>query len=358
MKFLLSEEQVSIQDTIQQVVEGVLGGRGIHEIIDGKREKEVELWRELGALGVLGAIVPEAHGGQGLGLLELALISEVLGYAAAPGPFVGHVMATLAIALGGDAAQKSQWLPKLASGEVIASVAFGEAGGKWLPDQWSLAAGAALTGAKTHVIGGMDAGLLVVGLAGGGLGLVETSAPGVNREALPATDSTRPIAKVSFEGAPYTALPEGAAAANRVVDAGLTLLAADAFGAGRRCVDMAVEYSKQREQFGQVLAQFQAMRHQLANMALEIEPCRGLYWFAAYAWDTKDEGARHAAALAKAHITDRALQISRDNTEAHGGIGFTWEYDAHIFMKRGMFNYAWLGGAPLHRARVADLAGW
>jgi alkylation response protein AidB-like acyl-CoA dehydrogenase len=178
------------------------------------------------------------------------------------------------------------------------------------------------------------------------------------REALPATDSTRPIAKIVFAGAPISVLPQGAAVASRVIDAGLTLVAADAFGAGRRCVDLAVEYTKQREQFGQKLAQFQAMRHQLANMALEVEPCRGLYWFAAYAWDTQDDGASHAAALAKAHITDRALQISRDSTEAHGGIGFTWEYDSHIFMKRGMFNYAWLGGAPLHRSRSADLAAW
>jgi alkylation response protein AidB-like acyl-CoA dehydrogenase len=358
MKFSLTHEQLSIQDAVQDVVKGTLGERGLHEIYDGDREKEAQLWRELGALGVLGAAIPEEHGGLGLGLLDLALISEVLGYTCAPGPFLGHVLSALAIELGGDDKQRAEWLPKLASGEAIAAIALAETDGHWLPEQWTLSGKDKLSGVKNHVVCADQAALFVVGLAGGGFGLVDAKAPGVLIEALEGIDRTRPVFRVSFDNAPLSILPKGAAAAPRVIDAGLALIAADGFGGGRSCVERASEYAKQREQFGQAIANFQGLRHQLANMALDVEPCRGLYWFAAHAWDKEDDGARHAAALAKAHITDRCLQVARDHIEAHGGIGFTWEYDAHIWMKRAMFNFAWLGGVREHRARAADLAAW
>ena len=358
MKFLLSHEQLTIQESVQQTVTKILGGRGLHEVIDGKREKEVTLWQELCALGVPSLVVPEDQGGQGLGLLEAALISEVLGYTAAPGVFLAHTLATLCIDLGGDLQQRTHWLPQLASGKVTAAVAFAEPGDRWLPQLWTMTGESSVSGTKTHVVCGEDTTLLVVGLAGGELGLVDVNRPGVERERLAGVDRTRTLFRIRFENAPVTPLPHGRVAAPRVFDAGLTLLAADSFGVGRRCVEMAVEYAKQREQFGVKLAQFQALRHQLANMALEVEPCRGLYWYAAHSWDKQDSRASHAAALAKAHIVDRCLQVARDNIEAHGGIGFTWEYDAHIWLKRAIFNWQWLGGAPLHRARAADLAGW
>jgi alkylation response protein AidB-like acyl-CoA dehydrogenase len=153
-------------------------------------------------------------------------------------------------------------------------------------------------------------------------------------------------------------LPEGKAAAPRVRDAGLCLLAADAFGTGKRLVDMSVAYAKEREQFGVTIGHFQALKHQLANMALEIEPARGLYWYAAHAFDHLREEAERAAALAKAHITDRAMQIARDAVEVHGGIGFTWECDVQIWFKRAIFDRAFLGIPSLHRERAAQLAGW
>jgi alkylation response protein AidB-like acyl-CoA dehydrogenase len=358
MKFFLSHEQISIQEAVEQVVKGTLGERGLHELINGNRDKEAQLWSQMGELGIAGIAIPEAYGGQGLGVLELALVSEILGYTAAPGPFLGHTLAALAIALGGDEAQRKEWLPRLASGEVIATVAFAEEGGRWFADQWSLASGKSISGSKTHVPSAEKAQVLVVGLSGGALGLVDASKGGVVVEALEGADRTRPVSMVRFDGAPLIILPNGKQVAQKVLDAGLAMIAADAFGVGRRCVEMATEYAKQREQFGVKIAQFQALRHQLANMALEVEPCRGLYWFAGYAWDTDDGDASRTAALAKSHITDRTLQIARDSIEAHGGIGFTWEYDSHIWLKRAMFNWAWLGSAPTHRARAADLAAW
>jgi alkylation response protein AidB-like acyl-CoA dehydrogenase len=357
MKFFLSHEQISIQEAVEQVVKGTLGERGLHEIINGKREKEAQLWSQMCELGIAGIAIPEAHGGQGLGVLELALVSEILGYTAAPGPFMGHALAALAIALGGDDVQRKAWLPRLASGEVVATVAFAEEEGRCLPEQWSLATGKTLSGSKTHVPSAEKAQLFVVGLEGGALGLVEAGA-GVTIEALDGADRTRPVSLVRFDNAPLAILPNGKGAAQKVIDAGLAMVAADAFGVGRRCVEMATEYAKQREQFGVKIAQFQALRHQLANMALEVEPCRGLFWFAAHSWDTNDAEASRTAALAKAHITDHTLQIARDSIEAHGGIGFTWEYDSHIWLKRAMFNWAWLGSAPTHRARVAALGAW
>jgi alkylation response protein AidB-like acyl-CoA dehydrogenase len=356
MKFYLSHEQVSIQEAVEQVVKGTLGDGGLHEIIGGKRDKEALLWDEMSGLGVPGIAIPEAYGGQGLGVLELALVSEILGYTAAPGPFMGHTLAALAIALGGDESQRKAWLPRLASGESIASVAFAEPGGRWLPDQWTLNAGKTLNGAKTHVVCAAQAQLFVVGLGGGELGVVDANSAGVSQEPLEGADSTRPISQLRFENAPFKLLPTDRGVAQKIVDAGLAMLAADAFGVGRRCVEMATEYAKQREQFGVKIAQFQALRHQLADMALEIEPCRGLYWFAAHNWDQGDEDVTRMVALAKSHITDRSLQVARDSIEAHGGIGFTWEYDSHIWLKRAMFNWAWLGSAAIHRARVAELA--
>jgi alkylation response protein AidB-like acyl-CoA dehydrogenase len=163
---------------------------------------------------------------------------------------------------------------------------------------------------------------------------------------------------VHFKNAKVDLLPNGPATSPAVRDAALVLLAADAFGGATRCVDMSVAYAKEREQFGMKIAQFQALRHQLANMAIETEPMRGLYWYAAHAFDHVKDKASYAAAMAKAHLADRYQQVARDATEAHGGIGYTWEYDVHIFLKRALFDFAWMGAPSVHRLRAADLAGW
>jgi alkylation response protein AidB-like acyl-CoA dehydrogenase len=136
------------------------------------------------------------------------------------------------------------------------------------------------------------------------------------------------------------------------------LIAADSFGGADHCVAMSVEYAKMREQYGQPIAGFQGLRYQLVAMALATEPSRGLYWYAAHAWDAIPDKASHAASQAKAHLADTYLQVTRDTVEAHGGIGFTWEHDTHLYMKRAMLNWAWLGSPSRHRLRAADLAGW
>jgi alkylation response protein AidB-like acyl-CoA dehydrogenase len=358
MNFLLSDEQLSLQDTLARLVEEECDLRAIHKVIDAADPLHARLWARLIEFGAAGTTISDAHGGLGLEMIDLALIAEVLGRKAAPAPFFGHALAGIAVSLAGSDAQKKEWLPKLAAGQVTGTVALGEGGGAWLPADWKASGTKKVSGTKDSVPGVMNADLAVVGLAGGALALVETTSAGVSREPVAGVDRTRPIGTLTLTDAAAEPLPGGKNAVARLRDAALVLLAADAYGGATRCVEMATEYAKVREQFGVKIASFQGLRHQLAMMALEAEPGRGLFWYAAHAWDHIADKAESAAALAKAHLTDRYLQVARDNVKAHGGIGFTWEYDAHLFLKRAMFDFAWGGAPAVHRQRYADLVGW
>jgi alkylation response protein AidB-like acyl-CoA dehydrogenase len=271
-------------------------------------------------------------------------------------PFLGHALATLALVHGGSAAQQAEWLPRLASGETRATIALAEPGGRWLPAQWGAELrGARLGGRKQFVPEAEEAELFVVGIGGGALALVEAGR-GARVAPDAALDRGRPLATLELDGA--AAEPLAGDVAERVIDAGSVLLAADAFGAAHRLVRMTAAYVMTRQQFGQPLAQFQAVKHQLANMALDVDPTRGLWWYAAHAFDHARADAPRAAALAKAHVTERAQQAARDAVEAHGGIGFTWESDVQLWFKRVMFDRLWLGAPELHRERFAQLEGW
>jgi len=356
VNFDTSEEQELLQETIAQFLAKECPATRVREIFDSETGHEPTLWKGLMELGLGGLLVPERFGGAGLEMIDAALATETLAYGGAPGPFFGHSLATLAIVLGGSDAQCEHWLPRLASGEALASVAFAESGGCWQPEAWQLGAGPQLSGAKFFVPGAEWADVFVVGTAGGGLALV-AAGEGVSVEAYEGVDRARRMGTLRFESAPAETLGDSAVAA-RVRDAACVLLAADSFGAAQRLLDMAVDYAKQREQFGVTIGHFQALKHQLADMAVEIEPARGLYWYAAHAFDHVPEDSARYAALAKAHISERALQVGRDAVEAHGGIGFTWECDVQIWFKRAMLDRAWMGTPDVHRARAADLAGW
>jgi alkylation response protein AidB-like acyl-CoA dehydrogenase len=329
----------------------------VRELFDGDVGYDAAIWRGLGEMGILGLVLPEDVGGAGLELLDLAVVAETMGRRATPGPFVEHVLAALAIDRAGSAAQREQWLPRLASGEMRATFAVAEGGESWRPEQWRLDA-AALSGEKRFVPHAQGADLFVVGLRGGGLGLVASGAPGLEITRLEGLDRTRRLDYLSFSDTPCDPLPRGADVASAVLDAGLVLLAADAHGGAMACVDAAVEYAKTREQFGVKIGSFQALKHQLADMALEIHPTRGLVWYAAHAFDHLPEEAAAAAANAKAHLTDRFVDVARRTVEAHGGIGYTWECDVQFWLKRSLFDWALLGDPTLHRRRTADLLGW
>lgn len=356
MNFSLSELQAMLQDQAVRVFADHCTHDRLQASIDGDAAFDAVLWDALKDLGLPGLMIPEAHGGSGLGLVEAALIAEAAGYAGAAAPLFGHWLATVALGWG-DPLSTGAWLDALASGDQLATVALGEGGEAWGPESWTLTSmNGRLSGTKRFVPNAADAAVIVVGLEGGALGLVETGGSGVTITPVEGVDRTRRLYDVVFEGAAVTPIP--GAEGGRLRDAALVLLAADAFGGAERALAMALDYDKQREQFGVVIARFQAVKHQLANVALQVDPCRGLYWYAAYAFDHAPAEAEAMAALAKAHITDRFLQAVRDATELHGGIGYTWEYDLHIWLKRAMADYAWGGSPSAHRLRYADLAGW
>ena len=307
------------------------------------------------AMGLAGILVGEADGGLGLDLLTLAVVAEELGRHAAPSCIVRNALAAWIISQAGDPAQKERWLPGLLDGALTAAFAVQDAEG-WSPDRWAAAA-ADTPLRRRNVEGACDAHLVIVGLAGPRLGVALAEAIGVDDPRAP-LDVTRPIADISIPPQAVVPLDASTTLITRLRDAQLVLLAADAYGAGQRAFDMSIEYAKSRSQFDRLIGSFQGLKHQFANMAVEIHPARFLAWYAAHAWDTDRDDAEHASALAKAHIPDVAVRTARATVEAHGGIGYTWEYPLHLYLKRAMFDRVAWGGVDEHRARAASLAAW
>jgi alkylation response protein AidB-like acyl-CoA dehydrogenase len=362
MDFGLSEEQVLLKSTIKRFLDEQCPTTRVRAIMESDSGHDTGLWQGLVDLGVAGLSIPAAYGGSGLELLDTALAAEELGYAATPGPFLGSAMATVALIEGADAAQRERWLPRIADGSALVTVAFGEDESQWDPARYTTrASGGTLTGNKPFVPYAAVADAIIVAAtddAGPGLWLVERGAPGMQITPLKVVDMTRRVDGMRFADTPATKLGGSAAAVQRTLDAGCVLIAADAYGGSRRCLDMTVQYAMQREQFGQVIGAFQAVKHQIANLATDLEPSLALYWYAAHAFDRiRDKSERHAA-MVKAHMSDVYDRVARDATELHGGIGFTWEFDLHVWFRRSIFDRSFLGEATVHRARAADLAGW
>ena len=362
MNFLLSSEQNEMQRAVERYLDESIDTTVLHKLFDDGSDTgghDPKLWSGLADLGVLGINLSEEDGGLGLEMIDLALLAETIGSRAAPVPFLGHVLATLAIAWAGNDEQKAQWLPQLVSGEVIASVGLAGGNGQWDAATWGVTPADSLSGEWALVPGAPVAQLFVLGLAGGQLAVVERSAQGVSVSARASNDRTRRLGTVTLADAPVALLPQATEQLDKLRDAALILLAADAFGGATRCHEMAVAYAKERVQFGQPIGQFQAVKHQLADMVIAVEPARGLHWYAAHVFDHSQPTERaHMAALAKAHIADTYLAAARRCVEIHGGMGYTWELDVHIFLKRAMFDHAFMGTPVQHRARVATLAGW
>jgi alkylation response protein AidB-like acyl-CoA dehydrogenase len=213
-----------------------------------------------------------------------------------------------------------------------------------------------LTGTKTYVTNAGLADGFLVALADGGLAWVEAESEGIDIEGIDSADRTRRGARIHFDSVPAEVLERPAA--GRVFDAALVLLAADALGGAWRMVEISTEYAKTRQQFGQIIGQFQAVKHQLADMAVSVEPIRALLWYAAHAWDEIPEESEQMSSIAKAHITDAFTQVARMATEILGGYGMTWECEVHIWLKRALFDRTLFGLPAVHRERVARSSGW
>jgi alkylation response protein AidB-like acyl-CoA dehydrogenase len=360
MDFGLSEEQDMLQETVRGFAQKECPTTRLRELFDAGEGHDPKLWQGLVEMGVAGLTVPEDFGGAGMELLDLALVAEVLGEAAMPGPFLGHALATLGVQICGDAGQQKAILPGLASGEHIATLAIQESENVFSPGDWTVKAeGDRISGKKVIVSHASLADRFLVGVAGGKLAWVDAKADGIRIEDANGIDRTRPISTVTFEGTRAEILADsGGSGADRLNDAATILLTADTFGAATKLIDLDVAYALSREQFGQPIAQFQAIKHTIARMGTDIEPTRALYWYAAHTFDHFEGETSRTASIAKAHITDRAMHAARESVELHGGYGFTWECEVQMWFKRIMFNRSFLGTPEQHRERAAQLGGW
>ncbi len=353
MDYWLTEEEQLVQSSFHDYLASECGPQRVRTAYDTDCTFDKELWRGFGELGFTGACIPTEYGGSGLGMMEAALLAEELGRHTAPLFLEGHILAGLAISMGGSAAGRQRLLPKLASGELIGTLAIAAEGpGTDQPIE--------LGGEGTVSVGMVPladvADVIVVGCANGQLGVLESTRTNVSVRNADGIDQSREVFQVAFDQAAVEPIPNlsGEALCSGLI----TLLSADAYGAADRLLELTVEYAKTREQFGQPIAQFQAVKHQLAEMALAVVTGRGLFWKAAREFDEDCGSSSKSASMAKAHITDQAMRIARGAVELHGGIGFTWESDVHFYFKRLMFDRNYLGNPEVHRERCAKLSGW
>jgi alkylation response protein AidB-like acyl-CoA dehydrogenase len=332
MRFHLSEEQAAIQDAIRGTLADAWPMERLHKFADGDDDFDADSWTALLALGLGSILLPDS----GMGLLDAALVCEVAGEAAAPGPLMAQLLTVAAVSRSPNEAVKA-FLDGLISGDHVATLA--------------------LDGSD-FVQSARAAKLFLTGTRNGPLSLVEAG-EGVDITPVQSTDRSRPLSNVIFSGAKsHELFPAGDPFVATLFDAALVLVAADALGGAQKCTEMSVEYAKTREQFGQPIGRFQAVKHQLAHMALDVEPARAMLWYAAYAHDTDLPDAPRAAAMAKAHLCDVYVRTARAAVAAHGGIGYTWEYGLNYWFRRAAFDRAYLGSPSAHRARAAEMAGW
>ncbi len=367
MYFDLTDEQQAIRSAARDFLAARYSSERIRELIESEHGFEQSDWEEMAELGWPGLALPEEWGGQGLGIVELAVLFEELGYALAPLPLLSTTVAGLALAERGSDEQRERWLRPLASGEARATVALVDAGAPVVIGQFAMEAredgdGFVLDGEKVLVTDAAAADFLLVGTAGGRRHVVERGAEGVTVGAEPSLDPTRRLYSVRFDGVrvgPEATLSGGQADYLPVLWRACVAIAAESTGIAQRTMEMAVSYAKDRQQFGRPIGAYQAVSHRCAQMLLETENSRSAVYGAAWAADAEPESLPLAASMAKAYASDAGWRVPDASIQVHGGIGFTWEHDLHLFLKRGRANAAMFGDAKWHRERVADavLAG-
>lgn len=360
MEFALSEDQRLLQDSVNAWAADACPLEAVRKVADGDRGLAAEMTAGLHALGAAQILIPQPHGGLGLGLLDAALVQEALGAAVSPAAHMAGAMAAAALVAGATPAQEAEWLGGMASGAVRMGVALtervGAREGAGVDSKDGKLFGKSLfaleTADATHVLTADRTGRLYV---------VDMAGPGVRRTPMATIDRTRDFAELVFEGAPGEALSGEAApgqGADRAIAAGRVLLAADTLGAAQVMLDKAVAYAKERKQFNRVIGSFQAVKHMCAEMAAEIEPARALVWHAAHAFDEDMEEAAVMVCLAKAHLAEVGTFVARTATEVHGGMGFTDLLGLHYWFKRIGANRQLLGGPEQVRETAARLQGW
>ena len=367
MNFGFTEEQELLRQEVRKFLDDNCPLEEVRKLMETPEGFSRDLWKQMGELGWIGLTMPESHGGAGLGTVDLTVVLEEMGRTLFPSPFLATTIAAAAIREAGSDAQQARWLPALADGSKIATLAWLEAGDRIDADGVQLAGrpsgdGVTLSGEKVQVLDAEAADLLVVAFRSGAdaisLAVVDRNAAGVTVEATPSIDMTRRVGRVRFDGVEVEAgalLGEPGRAwapLARALDRATAAVTAEMVGAAEAALHTTVEYAKEREQFGERIGRFQGVKHPLAEMYVDVESFRSLLYYAAWCLDEGDGDAPRAVSLAKAYASEAFARIGIDGVQLHGGVGYTWEYDPHLYLKRAKWARPAFGDADHHYDRV------
>ncbi|MCW0213223.1 MAG: acyl-CoA/acyl-ACP dehydrogenase [Pseudonocardia sp.] len=350
---------------LRETVRGLLAERApvsrSRELAESGARHDAALYSALAEqVGLQGLALPERFGGYGGTLLDLAIVAEEMGRVLYGGPFFPTVaLAAPALMASADEEACAEYLPRIADGSVTATLAVVEGSGVWSPDDVLTVAdaGGRLTGAKFPVLDGVDADLLVVaarGPEGISLYVVEGGAEGLQRSALEILDGTRRMGRVTFDATPARRIGapgHGWAAVTQAREVASVLMAAEQVGAMAACVELTAEYARTRRQFGRLIGSFQGVKHRLADMAVRLEMSRSAAYWAAWQ-DPGTEEFAFGAGTARSFCSEACLQTGQDTIQLHGGIGFTWEHDAHLYLRRARADMTVLGTPAQVRAEL------
>ena len=367
MDFEFSAEQQQLKEQARRYLADKCPTTAVRAILEGSEPFDRALWQGLGEMGFLGAAIPEEYGGLGLGYLELCVIAEELGRALAPVPVSSSIFLVAEILkAAGSEEQKQRWLPKLASGEVIGTLASVEATGSVRPSNVALSAKAGtLTGAKSPVLDGDIADIAIVlarhapgkDAQGLSLYLVELNQSGIERTVLDTIDPTRSQAKIAFNGAAAElvgAAGDGWRLYEEALDRAAILTGFEQIGGADKALEMGRDYALQRFAFGRAIGSFQAIKHMLADMYVSATLARSNGYFGAYALSTGSADLAEAAATMRVSSTKAFQHCAKNNIQVHGGMGFTWAMDCHLFYRRSNLLAVSLGGLNEWEDKLID----
>ena len=370
MNFAFTEEQEELRSTIRSFLEAKSPESAVREQMETESGFDPAVWNQMGEqMGLQGLHIPEEYGGSGFGYVELGIVLEEMGRALLCAPFFSSVvLAANALIHSGDEAAKQAHLPGIASGATIAALAFTEPSGKWDEAGISMPAtpagdGYTLSGVKSFVIDGATANLLIVAArtaAGVSLFAVDSDAAGLTSESLATMDQTRKQAKLTFDNTPATLIGADGAGWSilpTVLDLAAVGLAAEQVGGAQFVLEMAVQYAKDRVQFGRPIGSFQAIKHKCADMLLEVESAKSAAYYGLWCASEMNDELPSVASLAKAYCSEAYFHATAENIQIHGGIGFTWEHPAHLYFKRAKSSELLFGDPTYHRELLAQRIG-
>ena len=367
MNFDFSDEQKQMRDEARKFLSQQCPPKAVRAVLDGKVPYDKDLWKGLAEMGFLGVAIPEKFGGAGAGHLELCVIAEEMGRALAPVPFSSTVyLAAEALLIAGSDAQKQKWLPKIASGETIGTLALFEGKGNPSPKAIKLAAsGGTLNGVKKPVPDGAIADFAIVAARTGSSGresdislfIVDLRDGGVEVKDLTNVDPTRGQAEITFTNAraePLGAAGEGWGILTQVLDRAAVLLAFEQVGGADRALEMGRDYALDRIAFGRPIGSFQAVKHMLADMYVSATLARSNCYYGAWALSTNAGELPEAAAAARISATQAFQHCAKNNIQVHGGMGFTWEFDCHMYYRRANATALGLGSLSYWEDALID----